>query len=362
MDNKARAMVSDQEEWAKCFHTDQSIMAGVDEDLERVIFLVFDEFEKTSGPRFKTFIEIWHRTNFGLIFCGREKFREMFEFTEEMLNKVKKYAMSSYNKKPNNQLVRFAAIYMLYALYFKQPCRPRVPIRVVTDELEDLLATVELARQEKHWDVRYAWCKLFTSHAFHYTAHPVQLGLEVALQMEQREAAERNREPEKENYFRSKEYLGLMKKLNKAHTKYANLKNNLASPSNPGDTSLYLTDSSFPVTLRKMVGSTGEGKKQEKNKNEIGDKRRGLKYKFYEGVGEDEAAALLENKKKTKKTLDDGDWVPGVETPSKRGKGIKRKRGKIGIKLGGGSGKARKAKSSKPKQISFMSDNSDENT
>jgi len=376
--DRSRVVGQDQEEWAKSYHLDQSVMVGVDEDIERTIFLVFEEFEKTAGPRFKTFLEIWHKTSFGLIFCGREKFRELFEFTEELLGKVKKYAMSIHNKKPNNQLVRFAAIYMLYSLYFKQPCRPMVRIRLVQDEMVDLLATVELARQENHWDVMFAWCKMFTSHAFHYVAHPVQLGLEVALQMEQREAAERGRGPERENYFQSKEYLGLMKKLNKAHTKYVTLKNSLVSPKAPSDTSLHLTDPTFPVSLRKMArsGVRGAGKQAAGGSSGIGDKRRGLKYKFYEGVGEDEAE---QEKQKRIKHMEDGEWVPEElkrRRGGARGRGRKRKVGdKIGPDVrtqngrgegsstagqGGREGQHIKKIKNKPK--TFMSDCSDTET
>lgn len=39
--------------------------------------------------------------------------------------RVKRFALSKHHGKPNHQLVRCAALYMLYSLYFKQPCRYR---------------------------------------------------------------------------------------------------------------------------------------------------------------------------------------------------------------------------------------------
>lgn len=363
----AKFIPPDQKEWVEQFDIQQSILVGLDEDIERFIFLVFDEFEKDEGPRFKTFTQIWHQIGFGLIWCGREKFREMFEFTEEMLGKVKKYALSTFNKKPNNQLVRFAAIYMLYSLYFKQPCRPMAKIRLVMSEMQDLLSTVELARQEKHWDVTYAWVKLFSEHSFHYVACSSQMGLEMALQMEQRETAERNAGATRENYFHSKEYLGIMKKLNKAHTKYVNLKNSLANPQSSEDYSLYLTEPNFPVTLKKMAREERSKQQEERNKeaaaSEIGLNRRDLKYKFYEGVGEDEAAAAKEAKiKKNQSTSkEDTDWTPEKEAPRSRRK-IGRGRRKIGGGRGGEAesqvGGIRKLMKNESKK-SFMSDSSD---
>merc|ERR1711935_111491 len=286
------AMASDKGDWDKSFHVDQSLSAGLDDDIEGFLFSVFDAFEKTAGPRFKTFTELWKETSFGLIFAGRESFRELYEFTEEMFDRIKKYALSVHNKKPNNELVRFAAIYLLYSLYFKQPCRPMVKIRLIQEELVDLLATVELAKMEKHWDVSYAWCKLFTSHAFYFTAKPVQFGLEVALQMEHREAAEKSRGSDREIYFKSKEYQRMVRKLAKRHKRYLNRKNGVASADNPSDSSLYLTDSNFPETLNTLIVENTKTKKERKAAEPIdviGEKRRTLKDKFFTGAGEDQA-------------------------------------------------------------------------
>ena len=126
--------------WLQEFSIDQTIGAGLNEDIERIIYLAYDEFEKQEGPRFKLFIEVWQKTCLGQIFSGRESFREMFEFSEELFvryqnihvrirmitcshGRVKRFALSKHHGKPNHQLVRCAALYMLFSLYFKQPCR-----------------------------------------------------------------------------------------------------------------------------------------------------------------------------------------------------------------------------------------------
>jgi len=302
-------MASDKVYWDKSFHTDQSVYVGLDDDLEGFIYSVFDSFEKTSGPRYKTFIEIWKETSFGLIFSGRESFRELYEFTEEMFDRIKKYALSVHNKKPNNKLVRFAAIYLMYSLYFKQPCRPKVKFRIIQEELIDLLATVETAKMEKHWDVSYAWCKLFTSHAFYFTAKPLQMGLEVAVQLEHKDVQEKSRGSDREIYFKSKEYLRMVRKLSKRHKRYLARKNAVANPKDPSDSSLYLTDSNFPDTLKSLAVEAAETKKERKSvkpvESVIGSTRRQLKDKFFTGVGEDEAEEARRKKiNKNKKKLD----------------------------------------------------------
>jgi len=267
----------------------QPITAGLEEDVEMLIYKVFDEFEKHSGPRFNIFTEIWHQTGMGLIFCGRESFREMFEFTEELFLKSQKYAMSVLGGKTNHPLVRYAAIYLLYSLYFKQPCRPRVKIRLLVEELEDILQTTAMAKRDHHWDVLYAWSKLFTGHAFHYVACRTQMGLEVAMLLEIKDIEERNISSYKEDYFKSKDFSSTLRKLSKAHSKYMTMKKNLASPNVDADKSLFLTDSNFPQTLRQqqVVKFDSIETPSPREKSAIGEKRRGLKYKYF-GVGGDD--------------------------------------------------------------------------
>jgi len=303
---------------------------ALEEDVERVMFKLFDEFEMNSGPRFRVFTEVWHQDSFGLIFSGRETFREMYEFTENLFHCVKKYALSTLIGKPNHSLVRYAAIYMLFSLYFKQPCRPMVKIRLVKEELEDLLHTTLVARKDKHWDVQYAWSKLISSHAFHYVASQSQMGLEAALLMEQKELSRLNYEKERANddYFQSKEFTSMMKKAEKAQAKYVAIKNKLASPQVQADSSLFLTDPNFPETIRKQLGQSEclvqeqiieEATNTKKTlKSSIGRTRMSIKYKFF-GGGEnswdepDPEAREVEN-----------EWTPVVSFNKRRRGGRKK--------------------------------------
>ena len=131
--------------------------------------------------------------------------------------------------------------------------RPRAKIRLVASELSELEGLVSLARKEAHWDVLYAWCKLLTEHAFHYTACVSQMGLEVAQQMEARETAEKSVSGGRDEYFKSKEYSMLMKKLGRAHAKYTSMKNSLVDCKTPGEQSLFLADPVFPSSLKKLL-------------------------------------------------------------------------------------------------------------
>ena len=89
MEGEGRGSGAQVAAWLQEFSIDQTIGAGLNEDIERIIYLAYDEFEKQEGPRFKLFIEVWQKTCLGQIFSGRESFREMFEFSEELFVRYK---------------------------------------------------------------------------------------------------------------------------------------------------------------------------------------------------------------------------------------------------------------------------------
>jgi len=268
-----------------------NITSGMDEDLEIFVYKVFEEFEKNAGPRFTIFTSEWHNSSFGLIFCGRESFRDMFEFTEELFHRVKKFVMTEIRGKPNHTLVRYVGLYLMYSLYFKQPCRPRVKFRIKKEEFKQMLSLTALAKADNHWDVMYAWSKLFTNYAFYYVVCDTQMGMEMAYQSDQRETAEKTIAAANHEYFKTKQFEGLLSKVSKAHLKYVNMKKSLASSKSKGD-EINIIDSDFPTTLKETanVHDKEEIIKQAKEKSKVGETRRGLKYKFFAlgGIDEDE--------------------------------------------------------------------------
>jgi len=268
-----------------------NITSGMDEDLEIFVYKVFEEFEKKAGPRFSIFTSEWRKSSFGLIFCGRESFRDMFEFSEELFLRVKKYAMTEIRGKPNHTLVRYVGLYLMYSLFFKQPCRPRVKFRIKKDEFKQMLSLTEQAKADNHWDVMYAWSKLFTNYAFYYVVCDTQMGIEMSYQSDQRETAEKNIAAANHEYFKTKQFEGLLHKVSKAHIKYVTMKKSLVSSKSKGD-EIDIIDSDFPKTLRETSATNDKEEivKKAKEKSKLGETRRGLKYKFFAlgGIDEDE--------------------------------------------------------------------------
>ena len=77
-----------------------------------------------------------------------------------------------------------------------------------------------------------------------------------------------------------------MNKVSKAHNKYAKMKNCLSDSKNSGDASLFLIDENFTKTLKEAADKVDKKEKARKarEKNQIGNNRRSIKYKFY-GLG-----------------------------------------------------------------------------
>jgi len=51
-------------------------------------------------------------------------------------------------------------VYLMYAMYFKQPCLPRVKFRLRLEEFRDMWKLMEEAKRDQHYDVLYAWNKV----------------------------------------------------------------------------------------------------------------------------------------------------------------------------------------------------------
>ena len=194
---------------------------------------------------------------------------------------------------------------------------------------------MEGAKREAHWDVLYAWCKLLTEHAFHYTACESQMGLEVAQQMEAREKAEKGITGGRDEYFKSKEYMGLMKKLGRAHAKYTGMKNSLTSSNSGEDRSLFLADSVFPATLRKLVRPKLEKKKDD---GAIGRTRREIKERAFGDSVEKMKSRRIEESRDQEYAVEeigDEDWkLPVIGGRRGRGRGRGRARGGSPLKRG----------------------------
>jgi len=309
--------------WVHEFSTPIRLESGVSEDIERVIYNVFNQFDESQEPRFSSFAAIWKESLLGLIFCGRDSFRDLYELSSAVFQEVKQYALATFRQKENNILVRYAALYMLYAFYFKQPCRPRVQIKLSYQEFVDLRLLAEDAKREKHLDILYAWSKLLLCRAFHYSVVGEPKGIEVGKSQEKRESDDFSSAAHS-SYFDSKEFKNIVKRMKKCHQSYTKLKETYSKENQVGF-SMSSMDPSFIASISKIVeegelDSTAAGKKTEKS--EIGEKRKRLKNKFFASGPSPARATFASNE------TNDTDWNPSPSASKrkkKRGGGSKKK-------------------------------------
>ena len=92
------------------------------EDVSMLLDRIVELFDENEELRYEYFHQVWHQTRFALIYHGREFFRELYEFTEDLLETVKQHVVDT----KQSQAHRVAAIYLLYGLYFKQPLVEKV--------------------------------------------------------------------------------------------------------------------------------------------------------------------------------------------------------------------------------------------
>jgi len=59
--------------------------AGLSEDVDKIVKLTAENFTRNEQLRFEYFVDIWKDLKFGLIFCGRQYFRELYNVVEDLL-------------------------------------------------------------------------------------------------------------------------------------------------------------------------------------------------------------------------------------------------------------------------------------
>ncbi|KAF6209822.1 hypothetical protein GE061_015573 [Apolygus lucorum] len=154
------------------------IMDGVQEDLSTLGY----SFIKSGCTDFTHFVNLWKSHNFCYIYSGRVILKEVKHFTREILIMAKQMCS------PKNSFIeRVVGVYIMYSLYFIQPLKLPVRIRIEKDEFQQLLIFINECDLK---EVRYCFYKLFTNHAFDYVYSDKLYSLE---RMRERELEKRQR-------------------------------------------------------------------------------------------------------------------------------------------------------------------------
>jgi len=193
--------------------------------------------------------------------------------------------------------------------------------------------------------VVYAWAKLFTMSAFHYVVADTQMGLEVALQLENKEQQSKQSAKKTENYFESKDFDKLMQQVTRAHSKYESMKTALVGGKTK-DRNLFYTDGDMPHKLLELTKKAEEPQVEKGGpKDDLGERRKKIKESYFSHGTESTRDRLFaegrdkysgdsqEDEEELNLPQEDVEWTPG-----KSRKGVGRGRGKKRRLRGGRKG------------------------
>lgn len=232
---------------ATVYSPNQSISHGASDDINRLINQTVELFDETCTLRIRHFQTIWKQMKFGLIFHGRRSYRELYELIEDLFEIVKVQCLF-----PKEFGTRAAAFYLLYTLYFKQPLRPRVRIRIDYEQYQDLCQWIDECRDGQHWEIVCCWAKVLTDHAFHFVATCQPVGLENSSKSE-RFALPTNQSKNVKKFmkmeplFKQDSFREIMENLQKTHERYTQMKSALNSAN------LDVAYSDFPSRIQNLA-------------------------------------------------------------------------------------------------------------
>jgi len=240
--------------------TNWSTVRGVAEDVNNLVTQTLELFDDTQTLRISHFHSVWKSMTFGLIFHGRQSYRELYEFTEDLLGHARNLSLH-----PNDFGRRAAAFYLLYTLYFKQPCRPKVRIRVEYYQYKDFCQWMDELRSGCHWELVFCWAKLVSDNAFVFVGSTKTVGLENSGRNQDRYGLNPNGKLRKRNFetfneptFNKDSFSDMLDRMNKTHNRYVNMKKALIGEEKH-DSGLAQASDYFPGAMKEIFSNPKSG-------------------------------------------------------------------------------------------------------
>ncbi|XP_069668916.1 snRNA-activating protein complex subunit 1 [Periplaneta americana] len=261
------------------------IAVGVKTDCVNLL----EKFTATKSVRFQEFLKIWKEMKFPCIYCGRESFAELYEFTEEVLKIAKEFFLP-----PNPLQTRLCGLYLLYGLYNKQPTIEEgkflVKIRFNLKEWQDSCSLVKVIREEQHYDALFIFNKLLSENAFYFCAMPREYGLEKSIRKYLERGEKTAEDPLPKSELLTLENNGLLQSLDELSKKYYEFKCALNKDSKKTTPHRLLDYASASVVddIRKLMAplvNSSDVEELENDNDDIGNHRKRLKNLAYFGAG-----------------------------------------------------------------------------
>ncbi|CAL4177709.1 unnamed protein product, partial [Meganyctiphanes norvegica] len=136
--------------------------------------ILLKAWDSQPGWRYKDFAECWCDKKFTLIYRGRQNFKELLEYSEELALLTKKFIVP-----PHKRKWRIGALFTLYGLFYKHPMRHFFKIRLTLEEYKLISELVAPFRTQKdNPDPAYIFRKMEVEGAFFNTASSLEMCLD----------------------------------------------------------------------------------------------------------------------------------------------------------------------------------------
>lgn len=138
------------------------------EDCEQFLL----EFEKLKSFKFQDFSEIWKEMGFTYVYGDFRYLCLIRILMENFFLIIKKFIMY-----PKNIFTQIGAIYLLYGLYYKQPIKNWISIRLTLEEYDCISKILLEMMKRKEMEPLFIFMKLKVDGAFIYVANREKLDL-----------------------------------------------------------------------------------------------------------------------------------------------------------------------------------------
>lgn len=148
---------------------------------------LIEKFVESNQPTFKSFCQQWQKAMFQHIYAIQTTVIEVIQTTKTILHLAKRivcakdaFGKLEFEHNDSSQFVRrIGGMYLMYAVYFKQPTKQYVKILTSYETWQDLLTFIEsLPMTSMTAEVRYMFWRLYKEDAFRFTALDYDVGLE----------------------------------------------------------------------------------------------------------------------------------------------------------------------------------------
>ncbi|XP_005190991.1 snRNA-activating protein complex subunit 1 [Musca domestica] len=151
---------------------------------------LIEEFTNNGSVDFPSFSSIWKKQMFQYIYAMQSSVIEIILTTNTIMHMAKrsicakdefgKYLSSTEGNEQRNLLRRIGGVYLMYAIYFKQPTKQFVKVSVSLETWREIVSFIESLDCRPELDqVRYIFWRLYQADAFRFTAMDYYVGPEL---------------------------------------------------------------------------------------------------------------------------------------------------------------------------------------